>query len=225
MKRPADHHLRVWYVLADLYERAGDLPRARELFDRIARADPSFADVAERLPPSADRPAMTVAPASLPSSHFLATVLRPRRLQRAKSCRSPSREQAKSASRPPAPTPKRDGLNLVVVRGRVSSPPDVRVLPSEAVLAQLQITTPPRSRDAVSVPVAVWTRPAWVESLEPGDEVVVIGRVRRRFFRAGGAAASRWRSRPTSWREPATGGACSAAVGPRDRPRWRRSTE
>ncbi len=49
VKRPAEHQLRVWYVLADLSERTGDLPRARELFDRIRRADPSFADVAERL--------------------------------------------------------------------------------------------------------------------------------------------------------------------------------
>jgi tetratricopeptide (TPR) repeat protein len=49
VKRPAEHHLRVWYVLADLCERAGDHPRARELFDRVRRADPSFADVAERL--------------------------------------------------------------------------------------------------------------------------------------------------------------------------------
>ena len=29
------------------------------------------------------------------------------------------------------------GLNLAVIRGEVSSPPDVRVLPSEAVLVQL----------------------------------------------------------------------------------------
>jgi len=49
VQHPAEHHLRVWYVLADLNERAGDLPRARELFDRVRRADPSFADVAERL--------------------------------------------------------------------------------------------------------------------------------------------------------------------------------
>jgi hypothetical protein len=49
VQRPAEHHLRVWYVLADLNERAGDLPRARELFDRVRRADASFADVAERL--------------------------------------------------------------------------------------------------------------------------------------------------------------------------------
>ena len=35
----------------------------------------------------------------------------------------------------------RDGCNLAVVRGIVSSPPEVRVLPSETVLVQLQVTT------------------------------------------------------------------------------------
>lgn len=49
VQRPAEHHLRVWYALADLCERTGDLPRARELFDRVRRQDPAFADVAERL--------------------------------------------------------------------------------------------------------------------------------------------------------------------------------
>ena len=49
VQRPAEHHLRMWYALADLYERTGDLPRARELFDRVRRRDAAFADVAERL--------------------------------------------------------------------------------------------------------------------------------------------------------------------------------
>jgi tetratricopeptide (TPR) repeat protein len=49
VKRPSEHHLRVWYALADLCERTGDLPRARELFDRVRKSDPAFADVAERL--------------------------------------------------------------------------------------------------------------------------------------------------------------------------------
>ena len=47
--RVLDHHARVWYALADLYERAGDLPKARDLFQRIRRYDASFADIAERL--------------------------------------------------------------------------------------------------------------------------------------------------------------------------------
>ena len=82
------------------------------------------------------------------------------------------------------------GLNLAVVRGEVSSPPDVRVLPSEAVLVQLQVTTR-LERETLSTPIAVWNPAAWVEELEPGTEIVVVGRVRRRFFRAGGATASR----------------------------------
>lgn len=48
-KRPAEHHLRMWYALADLYERAGDLPAARTLFRRVSSADPGFVDVAGRL--------------------------------------------------------------------------------------------------------------------------------------------------------------------------------
>ncbi len=48
-KSPRDHHLRMWYSLADLYERAGDLPRARERFQRIMQSDPSFVNVAERV--------------------------------------------------------------------------------------------------------------------------------------------------------------------------------
>lgn len=46
---PKPHQLRLWYALADLYERVGDTPRARELFARVAGVDPELADTAERL--------------------------------------------------------------------------------------------------------------------------------------------------------------------------------
>jgi tetratricopeptide (TPR) repeat protein len=49
VSNPRSHHLRLWYALADLEERAGNVPRARALFDRVRREDASFADVAERL--------------------------------------------------------------------------------------------------------------------------------------------------------------------------------
>jgi tetratricopeptide (TPR) repeat protein len=49
VKRPKPHHLRLLYALADLYEQAGDIPRARDLFGRILRHDPAFFDAAERL--------------------------------------------------------------------------------------------------------------------------------------------------------------------------------
>jgi Tfp pilus assembly protein PilF len=48
-RRIREYHVRQWYVLADLYDRAGDIQRARELFSRVAAADPHFADVRERL--------------------------------------------------------------------------------------------------------------------------------------------------------------------------------
>ena len=48
-KRILPHHLRLWYSLADLHERAGDIPAARALFRKISAQDPSFVDVAERL--------------------------------------------------------------------------------------------------------------------------------------------------------------------------------
>ena len=49
VKSPRQHHLRTWYALADLYERAGDVPHARETFRQILRYDASFVDVPERL--------------------------------------------------------------------------------------------------------------------------------------------------------------------------------
>jgi tetratricopeptide (TPR) repeat protein len=48
VKRPDVHHLRQGYALADLYERAGDVARARELFRWVALHEPEFADAAER---------------------------------------------------------------------------------------------------------------------------------------------------------------------------------
>lgn len=48
-RRIRDHHLRQWYVLADLYDRAGNVQKAREFFRRVSAVDPSFADVESRL--------------------------------------------------------------------------------------------------------------------------------------------------------------------------------
>ena len=44
-----EHHLREWYVLADLYDRAGDVASARRLFLKIQSSDAKFADVDDRL--------------------------------------------------------------------------------------------------------------------------------------------------------------------------------
>jgi single-strand DNA-binding protein len=81
-------------------------------------------------------------------------------------------------------------LNIAILLGSCSSPAEMRELPSTQVLAQLQVTTRVDGR-ALSVPVAVIDPPAWIEQLEAGDRVVVLGYIRRRFFQAAGATASR----------------------------------
>lgn len=48
VKQPRVHHLRQAYALADLYERIGDVARARELFRWVVELEPDFADAAER---------------------------------------------------------------------------------------------------------------------------------------------------------------------------------
>jgi len=48
-KKPRPHHLRRAYALADLYERVGRSPRARQLFVWIANHDPELADVTARV--------------------------------------------------------------------------------------------------------------------------------------------------------------------------------
>lgn len=48
-KQPRLDQVRLWYALADLEARAGNNAAARELFERVRRYDPGFAEVAERL--------------------------------------------------------------------------------------------------------------------------------------------------------------------------------
>lgn len=48
-RTPKFYHIRRWYVLGDLYERSGDLPRARRMFAKIVDHEPGFGDVSERL--------------------------------------------------------------------------------------------------------------------------------------------------------------------------------
>ena len=49
LRNPSERHVRQWYLLGDLYERAGDIPRARQYFERVGRAEPDAYDIAERL--------------------------------------------------------------------------------------------------------------------------------------------------------------------------------
>jgi single-strand DNA-binding protein len=85
--------------------------------------------------------------------------------------------------------------NLAVIRGTVPSEPQARDLPAGGVVVQFDVTTRIETNGretTVSVPVA-WNdpTPAQLGILVVGAELVVVGTVRRRFFRVGGATQSR----------------------------------
>lgn len=80
-------------------------------------------------------------------------------------------------------------MNIVVLRGVLSSSPQRRELPSGSVLWSLEVTTPTESGN-LSVPVALFD-PVTDPTHESGDTVIVVGQVRRRFFRAGASTQSR----------------------------------
>ena len=82
-------------------------------------------------------------------------------------------------------------MNVVVVRGRLSRPAEERVLESRTRLVTLELTVPRPGERADSVPVAWMGAPASAARLDTGEEVLVIGRVRRRFFRTGSGTQSR----------------------------------
>jgi single-strand DNA-binding protein len=83
-------------------------------------------------------------------------------------------------------------MNVVVLRGALSSAPVERSLPSGAIVWSLEVTCPADdgSGPVSSVPVS-WIDPPLRTPLSAGDEIVVVGHVRRRFFRVGGATQSR----------------------------------
>lgn len=83
-------------------------------------------------------------------------------------------------------------MNLVILRGALSRPPEARDLRSGDVVVAYDVTVPGRDAGpAETVPVVWFAPPAGATDLEADTEVVVVGRVRRRYFRAGGATQSR----------------------------------
>lgn len=81
-------------------------------------------------------------------------------------------------------------LNIVVLRGEIHHEPETRTLPAGGSMLTLELTYRPDEGPAESVPV-VWPNPPTDLRLAAGAEVLVLGRVRRRYVRAGGATQSR----------------------------------
>jgi single-strand DNA-binding protein len=81
--------------------------------------------------------------------------------------------------------------NLVVLTGTVTGEPTRRSLRSGVDVVNFDVATSLEGETA-SVPIAWYDpRESAVSSFEPGEEIVVIGSVRRRFFRVGGQTQSR----------------------------------
>ncbi len=81
-------------------------------------------------------------------------------------------------------------MNIVVLQGTLSSEPVERTLPSGDNIMNWEVTTT-TSVGKRSVPVQWDDPPKRALAIGEGDEVVVLGTIRRRFFRAGGVTASR----------------------------------
>ncbi|WP_158412254.1 single-stranded DNA-binding protein [Ilumatobacter nonamiensis] len=81
--------------------------------------------------------------------------------------------------------------NVAVLAGTVTSEPTRRSLPSGVDVVNFDLSTPVDGQ-RVSVPLA-WHDPSAsaMSSFDVGEEVVVVGIVRRRFFRSGGRTQSR----------------------------------
>jgi single-strand DNA-binding protein len=82
-------------------------------------------------------------------------------------------------------------MNVVVLQGSLSSPPQVRTLPSGDTMVAYEVTTRDGDQPAESVPVVWFTSSAKAAELAAGTEVVVTGRVRRRYFRLPSGTGSR----------------------------------
>lgn len=81
--------------------------------------------------------------------------------------------------------------NVVVLRGRLTRPAALRSLPSGDQLVALELSIQRAGERAETAPVVWPEAPATALALDVDQEVVVLGRVRRRFFRAGGSTQSR----------------------------------
>jgi single-strand DNA-binding protein len=83
-------------------------------------------------------------------------------------------------------------MNIVLLHGVLTREPEVRELPSGDQVAAFDLTVRDDGYDTDVVPISWHEAPVHVlDKLGSGTEVVVTGRVRRRFFRAGGATQSR----------------------------------
>lgn len=82
-------------------------------------------------------------------------------------------------------------MNVVVLRGTLTRPPESRVLASGQSIVGFEVKTASSEVGTQVAPVVWENPPPSAATMVVGCEVVVAGTIRRRFFRAGGATSSR----------------------------------
>jgi single-strand DNA-binding protein len=82
-------------------------------------------------------------------------------------------------------------MNLVTLVGRLSRPAEQRLMPSGDRIVVFEVTVPGPDGKAETAPVVWFAAPASAASLDADRSVVVVGRVRRRFYKASGTTQSR----------------------------------
>ena len=81
--------------------------------------------------------------------------------------------------------------NVVVLIGRLARPAETRELPSGDRLVAYEVTVDRPGERAETVPVVWFGAPSSACDHGVDERIIVLGRVRRRFFRAGGGTQSR----------------------------------
>lgn len=82
-------------------------------------------------------------------------------------------------------------MNVVLVQGTLARAPEEWVVGGSDRILGFDLVVRREDESADTVPIRWEAPPAWASGLAVGDEVLVTGRVRRRFFRAGGGTQSR----------------------------------
>ena len=81
-------------------------------------------------------------------------------------------------------------MNVVALVGRLARPAQQKELESGTRLVRYEVTVAGPEQRAETVPVVWFDPPARAVEPDVDEEVVVVGRVRRRFYKAGGLTQS-----------------------------------
>lgn len=81
--------------------------------------------------------------------------------------------------------------NVVVIIGKLARPPEARELPSGARIVAYEVTVERTGQRSETVPVVWLEAPVHADDHTTDQAVMVVGRVRRRFFRTSGGTQSR----------------------------------